>query len=383
MASPYLIDFDTLLAAILADYQNLDPSPDITKGSPVFIKASCLASAIWGVYRFNDWNSKQQFPDKADTESLNHWGSIYGLPRIAGESDAAYSSRIISIIQQPSAGGTEKDYENWALEATPSPGIPANIAEDFLPTAVSLANNNIALDGTVNSLGWVHDDPIEFTSTGALPSPLAEGTQYWAIREDTTAISVASASGGSAIDITDQGTGVHQVYHAAQTDDPNNFYNDDVAVTTPNSTPIATQPGYVTITLVPNDEAILNPADTYHPAVAALESVTTAYIEARRPVTSGVTAIGVEDTTTYGIALSCSPITVTVTTIQNDILTYVNGLRPGAVLYKVQLEAIALRDGALNASVTAPTGWDANGRIIPDSTTAIRTDSVSINVYSE
>jgi hypothetical protein len=379
MASPYLIDYDTLLARILADYQNLDPSPDITKGSPVFIKASCLASAIWGIYRFNDWNSKQQFPDKADTESLNHWGSTLGLSRATGETDAAYSSRIISLIQQPSAGGTAQDYKNWALAAVTSPGIAANLDEDFLPGAVDLSGDRIMLDGTANALGWVQNDPIEFTSSGTLPSPLTAGTQYYSKRLDTTAFQVSTSSGGSAIDLLNQGTGLHQVSHYAQTDDPNNFYVSAVTVITPNSVPVPTAPGYVTVVLVPNDESILDSSSTYYPATAALTTTVTNYIEARRPVTAAITSIGMESTSNYSIIMSCSPVTVSVVTIQNDVLSYINGLTPGAVLYKVQIEAIALRDGATNASVTSPT-FDVYGRIVPDSTTAIRSDSITINL---
>lgn len=163
--SAYDKDFDTLLAEILADYGNLDSAPDISQGSIVFIKGACLASALWSLYKYNDWLSKQQFPDQADSNNRDHWGTIYGIPRLTGETDDDYGKRIISLLQQPSAGGTAKDYADWAKAAAPSPGIPANIAETFLPAAVDVGGDRIVLDGTTNSLGWVDEDPILFTSS--------------------------------------------------------------------------------------------------------------------------------------------------------------------------------------------------------------------------
>ena len=377
--SAYDKDFDTLLAEILADYQNLDSAPDISQGSITFIKGACLASALWSLYKYNDWLSKQQFPDQADSNNRDHWGTIYGIPRLTGETDDDYGKRIISLLQQPSAGGTAKDYFDWAKAAVPSPGIPANIAETFLPAAVDVGGDRIMLDGTTNSLGWVDQDPILFTSSGTLPSPLVAGTQYYAIRRDTTAVQPSLTAGGAPIDLAGQGTGLHQVYHATQSTDPNSFYVENVSVITPNSTPVPTQPGTVTLVIVPSDEAILDPAYLYHPATAALLTTVSDYVDARRPVTAGINSVAMESTSNYSIVMACSPVTINTTTISNDVFTYVNSLTPGAVLYKVQLESIALRDGAINAVVTTPT-FDVYGQIIPDSTTAIRTSSVTINV---
>lgn len=381
MPNNYNKSFDDILQSILTDYGNLDPAPDISQGSPVYIKACVLASAIWSLYKYNDWIDKQRMPgDEADTDSLDRWGTIFNIIRQTGETDSDYVQRIISTFSNPPAGGTAADYETWALAATDG-GVPANVAEDFLTTAVDVDADNISLDGTVNALGWVDDDPIEFTTTGALPDPLVVGTTYYAIRQDTTSIQVATSAGGSAIDLTDQGTGVHQVLHSVQTDDPNSFYVDDSEIVTPNSVPVATEPGTVTVVLVPNDENILDSSNAYYPASHALEYLTNEYIQDRRPVTAGINTVAMEDTTSYDISIACSPITTPVLTVQNDILSYVNSLTPGAVMYKVQLEAIALRDGAVNASVTEPT-FDANGRITPDTTVAIRANSVTVDLTS-
>ena len=119
MSNPFLKDFDDLLQAILTDYGNLDPAPDITNGSVVYIKAACLASMLWGLYRYQDYLSKQIFPDTADTDNLNHHGYVYDISRLSGESDSDYLARILAFIQQPPAGGNRQDYLTWALD-TPS-----------------------------------------------------------------------------------------------------------------------------------------------------------------------------------------------------------------------------------------------------------------------
>lgn len=54
---------------------------------------------------------------------------------------------------------------------------------------------------------------IKFTSTTTLPAGLSAGTTYYAIRQSSTTIKVATslsnAQAGTAVDITDQGTGTH------------------------------------------------------------------------------------------------------------------------------------------------------------------------------
>jgi hypothetical protein len=123
MSNPFLRDFDDLLQTILTDYGNLDPSPDTTAGSIVYIKAACLASMLWGLYRYQDYLSKQIFPDTADSDNLNHHGYVYGIGRKSGESDSDYLARILAFIQQPPAGGNRKDFETWTTSTPAVAGV--------------------------------------------------------------------------------------------------------------------------------------------------------------------------------------------------------------------------------------------------------------------
>jgi uncharacterized phage protein gp47/JayE len=115
MSSEFLKSFDDLLEQILVDYSNQDTTPDTTAGSITYIKAACLASMLWGLYRYQDYLAKQIFVDSADTDNLNHHGSIYGIARTTTDTDQTYATKILNFLRQPPAGGNKLDYETWAL----------------------------------------------------------------------------------------------------------------------------------------------------------------------------------------------------------------------------------------------------------------------------
>jgi uncharacterized phage protein gp47/JayE len=107
--------FDQILKDILVDFQNISPTVDVSQGSLAYMKAAGYASALWGLYRYQEWISRQIFPDTADSEALEHHGWVRGVGRTAGETDAAYLARLLAYIRQPPAGGNKYDYEQWAM----------------------------------------------------------------------------------------------------------------------------------------------------------------------------------------------------------------------------------------------------------------------------
>lgn len=108
--------FDEILNGILTDFQNIFPSVDVSQGSLAYMKAAGYASALWGLYKYQEWIKRQAFPDTADTEALEHHAWVRGIPRTAGENDADYLDRLLGYIRQPPAGGNKYDYEKWAEE---------------------------------------------------------------------------------------------------------------------------------------------------------------------------------------------------------------------------------------------------------------------------
>ena len=94
----------------------------------------------------------------------------------------------------------ESDIDNWddAVSST----------ETFATTAVNITTDRITVANDIDTASL-----IRFSSTGVVPAPLVAGTAYYAINIDATTIEVATsavnAAAGTAVDITDVGSGTH------------------------------------------------------------------------------------------------------------------------------------------------------------------------------
>ncbi len=74
-----------------------------------------------------------------------------------------------------------------------------------------------AVPGVVTYTGadnWANNDPVTFTTTGALPAPLVVGTTYYVSNLNAVAntFEVSATAGGASITTTDAGSGVHTGY---------------------------------------------------------------------------------------------------------------------------------------------------------------------------
>jgi uncharacterized phage protein gp47/JayE len=110
--------FDQILNGILIDYQNQIPDIDISQGTLTYIKAAVLASTIWNLERMQKYIADERWPDGTSRAALERWCSIYGVARNSGEGDASLLSRLLSRIQQPPAGGNRYDWPRWAKEVS-------------------------------------------------------------------------------------------------------------------------------------------------------------------------------------------------------------------------------------------------------------------------
>jgi uncharacterized phage protein gp47/JayE len=137
---------------ILTDYANLDSQPATSEGSIVFIKAACLASALWGLYRFCDYVSQQIFPDTADTDNLNHHGYILGLTRQPGESDTDYLTRILDFLRQPAAGGNANDIVTWVKSVPPVATYYVKTATVLVPPTSEPGTSTVVVDPNDESI---------------------------------------------------------------------------------------------------------------------------------------------------------------------------------------------------------------------------------------
>ena len=330
----FLKDFDSLLENMLSQFQALSPEPDTTQLSQPYIKSACIASMLWGLYKYQDWIADQILPTTMDGANLDGFGGVYGITRNSGESDSSYLARILSNLRQPPAGGTANDYYNWALQ---TPATPANVSESFLPAAVNTISNIITTEQT-----WETSVPVKFTTTGTLPAPLVAGTVYYTKIVDIYDDPAFSLSaGGATIDLTSAGTGTHTIIPQATT-----LYTvADAAIITP---PLVTF-GSVTIVITPNDLSIIGTQ-----AGTALATACQKYVDTLRPVTASYTAAVCVSNYSVNVTITVNPITADTAKIGAAITNYLNGFKPGQELYISNLIAIAINSGATNAVINTP-----------------------------
>ena len=161
---PFQKDFDTLFNAVLTDYTNQFPGVDISKGSLVFMKSACLASALWGMYRYQDYIADQIFPDTADSANLEHhaWARAE-MTRKAGETDTELLARIMLDTQTPEGGGNSYDYQRWALEVEGVAAawcIPLGQGLGTVDVVIKAAGGNEVADQTLIDAVAAHIDDV-------------------------------------------------------------------------------------------------------------------------------------------------------------------------------------------------------------------------------
>lgn len=334
MATIWYKTFDDLMTQILTEYKNLDPQPDTSAGSPVFIRAACSAAMLRGLYAYQDYLSKQPFPDTCDTDSLNHWGSVLGVSRLTDENDSDYALRIITYLQQPPAGGNAQDYYDWTVNSGIS--VQANGPIDFLYSAVSVADNWITI-----TEDWVDGDTVRFTTSGTLPSPLVAAIDYTVVRVSSTKIQI------SGVTLESQGTGTHTITSQTAT----TYYPVYANIVTPDKGSAA---GTVDIVIKPNDIDIINPSSDYHTACTQLENAIYEYIETKRPVTAAGNNVYCATPLSTPIYITVYPASAPATTIKEDVEAYIDGLPPGKPLYLSQLISIAISAGAEDVDIITP-----------------------------
>jgi hypothetical protein len=79
----------------------------------------------------------------------------------------------------------------------------------LIANSKSFTNSNVTVGGSINitSHGFVDNDPVTFSSSGTLPSPLVAGTTYFIAKISDNHIQVSSIQGGIPIVFTTTGTG--------------------------------------------------------------------------------------------------------------------------------------------------------------------------------
>lgn len=125
------------------------------------------------------------------------------------------SSVSHSIVRATGAGGggasgvgsTGGGGGAGAVVLTTSTSLDPSVSHDFAPTDVNIGTEVI----TIAAHGWVENQSVEFTSSGTLPGGISAATIYYLKTVTTNTFQISTTIGGSAVNLTSQGTGTHTV----------------------------------------------------------------------------------------------------------------------------------------------------------------------------
>lgn len=303
-------DFETLFASILTDWRNQYPDADLSKGSLIYMKSACLASALWGLYKYQDWIAKQIFPDTADAAALEHHAWVRGLSRTSGETDAELLTRLLEYIRRPPAGGNQYDYEKWVLEID-------NVSAAYcIPLGQGLGTVDVVIlaDEDVTGFELPSSHAITGTSTSVTADKLVDSAANF---NDTLPVRI-----GDVVCNDDLGT--------------------EAVVTAVDS---ATQ-----LTL----DADIFTASGQDYTIKSLTVQAKEYIDSVRPVTASAVRVLPPTITTQAVTLTVTGTGADKTAISDEITAILNALAPGETLYVARIIAAAIQNGASNAVVSVP-----------------------------
>lgn len=322
--------FDELLDPMLTDYRNQFPDVDTSQGSLIFIKSACIASALWGLYKYQEYISKQIFPDTADTANLEHHAWLYNIARKTSETDASLLARVLDEIRNPASGGTKVDYEKWANSID-------NVDQAY---CIPMAQG----EGTV--------DVIVLANASATGS----------------AIPSSHAINGTATSLTAN----KLIDSAANFQAALPVRKGDIVVNDALSTQTTVTANDSANQLSLEDDIFTATGQAY--TIKSLTAQVKEYIDTVRPVTVYILRVLPPTVTTQAVTMTVTGTGVDKTTLAAQISAYIDTLEPGEPLYISRLIAIAIEAGAVNAVVGTP-----SADVDPDAYTVLRAGTVAIN----
>ena len=395
-------EFDVLFAAMLTDWRNQFPEADLSAGSLLYMKSACLASALWGLYKYQDWIARQIFPDTAETPYLEHHAWVRGIARTIGETDATYLARLLEYIRRPPAGGNKYDYVKWALEVNnvarawciPIPaGILGTVAVIILANVTTTGseipsssarisvNTSVTANKLVDSaaafttdhvvaIGDIVENPLRGTRTAVTAvdsaTQLALSADIFQFAGDpyivhcqtgtNTAVSAGKlvASAGAFTDATYTvkiGDIVENVTDSTQT----------TIVSVDSATQLTLAADIFTAT-----------GKTY--LIRGLAGEVKKHIDPVRPVTASKVSIVIPATLTQAVTMTLTGSNLDNLAIAAAISAYLSSMIPGQTLYRTKLMQIAMDNGADNVAVTTPAA-----DVVPTTYQMIRPGVISVS----
>lgn len=394
---PYaILTFDDLLNNILTDYRNQAGSVS----AETTIRSACLASALWGAYKYQEYIAKQPFPDTADTENLNHHGAVQGLPRLAAEADSDYLARILDDIQNPSAGGNQYDYRQWAEAisgvakayifplAQGDGTVDIVIVADLTATGSEIPSATMKR-GTATTIttGKLIDAAATFTSglvvsVGDIVRNTFQGTEAPVVTVDSATQLTLSAD---IFKYVGEKYNVH-LHTGTSTTVTALKLIDAAAAFTSATRPVTkgdvvknrtdgTQAMVVSVDSATQltIDADIFPANGKSYVVESLIARVAENIDANRPITSSQVAVLSPTILTQAVTIAATGQNVDRIKLATDIAALLNSYIPNQTLYKTQIATLAIERGAENAVVSVPAA-----DVVPASYQMIRPGAITV-----
>ena len=161
--------------------------------------------------------------DTAGAGSAKQWaiggGSSFTVGNKVDGSSGSYSAKYYSNAAATSAtaaSASETAAAASEASANASANAVASVIDNFYDKYLGVMADSVAFTAnastdviTATAHGLSDGDPIRLTTTGTLPAGLAASTDYYVRDKATNTFKLAASSGGTAIDITDTGSGSH------------------------------------------------------------------------------------------------------------------------------------------------------------------------------
>lgn len=144
--------------------------------------------------------------------------TVLAFPPIQYGDVTAWNTDVRKVLEFDLEVWAEPTACNLTVAELLAGALKAGVIADDVFDAVVNATDKITLTGHALETG---DGPVQLTTSGVLPAPLAVSTDYWVIKVDANTIKLATtlsrALAGTAIDLTTDGSGTNTLVDTADT----------------------------------------------------------------------------------------------------------------------------------------------------------------------
>ncbi|MBI5598660.1 MAG: baseplate J/gp47 family protein [Deltaproteobacteria bacterium] len=323
-----------ILDAILTDYANQIPGADISEGSDIYVRASVLASVLWGIYQYQFWIARQVFPDSADSDELERHAAIRGLSR----KQATMASGTVTLTGTDGTvvdiGVTLKTSDDVSFETTTGGTITLGVLDVTAQAVEGGSSGNLPASTSLT----IQDPPAGVDSSASNALAFTGGTDKEAdadLLSRLLDIIRQPPAGGNESDYKQWALEVTGV---------------DAAYVYP------LRLGLGSVTVVP---LVAGSGSSRIPTQTLVDSVTT-HIDALRPVSVKIFQVLAPTAKTQAVTATIKVASgYTFSQVQpwveDAITAYLNIMQPGEILYKSKLErVISDVEGVDDRSLTVP-----------------------------